>query len=281
LQNCRGNLLESVAYAARSAIARRMRLFVDNVTTVIALNDFMGRRLQGAGFRPDQIVVLPNMVELAETPADAALGQYAAFSGRISTEKGIDTLLAAAAQTADVPVHLAGGGPLFDEMSARAGDNVTMRGQLKSEQMAAFYRNARFLVLPTACFEGCPLVISEAMNHGLPVVASRIGGLPELVEDGVTGFLFEPGNAAELAHKIKLLWDSPALCTQMGLAGRAKAEREFGERAYHDRLLEIYRGAIDKMGGKTDQRNTTPPAAAERDLVTMGSANSESYKTYN
>jgi glycosyltransferase involved in cell wall biosynthesis len=221
------------------------------------------------------------MVELAETPADASLGEYVAFSGRISTEKGIDTLLTAAAQTADVPVHLAGGGPLFDDMSARAGDNVTMRGQLKSEEMSEFYRKARFLVLPTACFEGCPLVISEAMNHGLPVVASRIGGLPELVEDGVTGFLFEPGNAAELAHKMRLLWDSPALCRQMGLAGRAKAEREFGEHAYHDRLVDIYRGAIEKVGGKANRRNATPPPATEHDLVTIGSASSESYKTYN
>jgi glycosyltransferase involved in cell wall biosynthesis len=284
LQNCRGNLLESAAYAARSAIARRLRLFVDNVTTVIALNDFMGKRLVGAGFRPEQIVVLPNMVEMAEEPADASIGGYAAFSGRISTEKGIDTLLAAAAQAADVPVRLAGGGPLFDEMQARATPNVVMHGQLHSEQMATFYRGARFLVLPTKCFEGCPLVISEAMNHGLPVIASRIGGIPELIDDGVTGFLFEPGNAPELTAKIQTLWNSPALCRQMGLAGRAKAEREFGETAYHNRLLEIYRGAIQRVHATCSRKRAetlTAPAEPETALAMAGPGDDDGHTTFN
>ena len=274
LNNCRGNLLESVAYAGRNAAVRRLRLMADNVTTVIALNDFMGRRLLTAGFRQEQITVLPNMVELCDEPADAALGSYVAFSGRISTEKGIDTLLAAAQHAPGVPVHLAGGGPLFDHYAATATPNVTMRGQLQAAQMAGFYRGARFLVLPTACFEGCPLVISEAMSHGLPVIASRIGGLPELVEDGVTGFLFEQGNAAELAEKIKRLWENPALCRQMGLAGRAKAEREFGEEAYHRQLVNIYQAAIEREHGGGTRGNRTTTAAEMPELVGIGGESS-------
>lgn len=274
LNNCRGNLLESVAYAGRNAAVRRLRLMADNVTTVIALNDFMGRRLLTAGFRPEQIAVLPNMVELCDEPADAALGGYVAFSGRISTEKGIDTLLAAARQAPDVPVHLAGGGPLFEQYSASATPNVTMLGQLQAAQMAGFYRGARFLVLPTACFEGCPLVISEAMSHGLPVIASRIGGLPELVDDGVTGFLFEQGNAAELADKIQRLWRDPALCRQMGLAGRAKAEREFGEEAYHRRLIDIYQSAIEREQSGAGRRPNASEHTATTELVGAGSESS-------
>jgi glycosyltransferase involved in cell wall biosynthesis len=274
LNNCRGNLLESIAYAGRNAAVRRSRLLADNVTTVIALNDFMGQRLLTAGFRPDQVAVLPNMVELCAEPADAALGSYVAFSGRISGEKGIDTLLAAAQLAPAVPVHLAGGGPLFDQYSSAAAPNVTMRGQLKATEMAAFYRGARFLVLPTACFEGCPLVISEAMSHGLPVIASRIGGLPELVEEGVTGFLFEQGNSTELADKINRLWANPALCQQMGLAGRVKAEREFGEDAYHRRLVDIYQAAIERMPGAGARARSETSERAARELVAIGNESS-------
>ena len=93
--------------------------------------------------------------------------------------------------------------------------------------MAAFYRGARFLVIPSNWFEGCPLVISEAMSHGLPVIASRIGGLPEVVEDGVTGLLFEPGDVDDLVGKIRLLWDSPELCRRMGRSRPQQSEGEY------------------------------------------------------
>jgi glycosyltransferase involved in cell wall biosynthesis len=112
--------------------------------------------------------------------------------------------------------------------------------------MAAFYQGARFLVVPSMWFEGCPLVVSEAMSHGLPVIASRIGGLPEFVEDGVTGLLFEPGNVAELAEQIRTLWENPDLCRRLGEAGRRKAEREYNEEVYYRSLISIYEQAIER-----------------------------------
>ena len=118
-------------------------------------------------------------------------------------------------------------------------------GFLDTQKMAAFYRNARFLVLPSKWFEVCPMVIIEAMSNGLPVIASRIGGIPEIVEDGVTGVLFEPGNSEDLAEKMKLLWENPELCRQMGTAGRKKAIREYGEDVYYRRLMDVYQRAIE------------------------------------
>ena len=83
------------------------------------------------------------------------------------------------------------------------------------------------------------------MSHGLPVIASRIGGLPEIVEDGITGFLFEPGNSEELASKMKILWENPGLCRKMGQAGGEKAIREYSENIYYKRLIAAYKKAID------------------------------------
>lgn len=243
LKNCRGNLVESIGYAVRSAVARRQRWFHDNVTLLIALTRFAKRRLVENGFRPEQIVVLPNKVQVAPQPVDASQGGYIGFAGRLSPEKGVETLLSAAAQTPGLPIQLAGGGPLESDLQAKATNNVRLLGQLQSGQMNDFYRAARILVLPSTCFEMCPLVILEAMSHGIPVIASRIGGLGELVEDGVTGLLFEPGNGEDLAQKMQMLWNDPELCRRMGRAGYATAKHLFGEDAYFERLMAIYQRA--------------------------------------
>ncbi len=83
------------------------------------------------------------------------------------------------------------------------------------------------------------------MAYGLPLIASRIGVFPEVVDDGVTGLLFEPGNAEDLASKIKLLCDNQDLCKKMGKAGREKAIREYSEDVYYERLMDVYKKAID------------------------------------
>jgi glycosyltransferase involved in cell wall biosynthesis len=246
LRNCRGNLAESVAYATRSATARKTRAFRDNVTIQIVLSDFAKQRLVQEGFEEERIVVLPNMVELTAEQKGRAPGQYAAFSGRMMPEKGVDVLLSAAARLPDVPLRLAGNGPVLETLMASAPSNAQFLNRLGPTEMAAFYQGARFLVVPSMWFEGCPLVVSEAMSHGLPVIASRIGGLPEFVEDGVTGLLFEPGNVAELAEQIRTLWENPDLCRRLGEAGRRKAEREYNEEVYYRSLISIYEQAIER-----------------------------------
>ncbi len=244
LKNCRGNILESIAYALRSTLARKLHLFNSNVTIFIALTEFARRRLVEAGFPEEMIVVVPNMVSIPDSITNSTGGRYVAFAGRISPEKGIDTLIAATRLTG-LPVRLAGDGPILNKLVGRAPENAEFAGLLDTQKMAAFYRGARFLVLPSKWFEVCPMVIIEAMSHGLPVIASRIGGIPEIVEDGVTGFLFEPGNAKELAEKMKLLWENTDLCRQMGKAGREKAIREYSEDVYYERLMTVYKKAIE------------------------------------
>ena len=142
-------------------------------------------------------------------------------------------------------MRLAGDYSRMPDTLKEAPPNVTFAGWLNRAQLVGFYRNARFSVAPSVCFETFGLVGAEAMSYGLPVIASKIGGLPEIVEDGVTGLLFEPGNAEELADKMKLLWDNPDLCRQMGQAGREKAMREYNEDVYYERLMAAYQRAIE------------------------------------
>jgi glycosyltransferase involved in cell wall biosynthesis len=244
VENCRGNLLESIAYALRSTTARKLGLFTRNVTITIALNEFARQRLVTAGFPPDRVVVLPNSAAIPDEPANPGRGSHAVFSGRLVPEKGAGTLVAAAQRCPDIPVRFLGDGPEMAELRGGAPSNAHFCGQVDAAEVAAAYRGARFLVIPSRWFEGCPLVILEAMSFGLPVIASRIGGLPELVEEGVTGMLFEPGDSEELAEKMQTLWQDPGLCQAMGDAGRRRAIEQFNERDYWRKLSSIYESAM-------------------------------------
>ncbi len=252
VHNCRDNWLESLAYAARSMVARRLRLFQDNVTLFIALTNFARNRLVQEGYDAERIVVLPNMAPSSEAPGDAAQGEYVAFAGRLSAEKGVEVLMAAAAELPDVPFRIAGGGPLFESFWKRTSPNVQLLGQLSGNELDMFYRKARLLVVPSLTYEMCPLVIGEAMSHGLPVVASRIGGLPELVREGHTGLLFEPGNSEQLTQRVGQLWHDPDTCQRFGEAGWETAQQEYSEPAYWRNLTGIYRQAMGMVGGRED-----------------------------
>ena len=252
LQNCRENVFESVAYAARAAFARKMRLFHDNVTLFLALSEFAKSQLVAAGFDETRIVVLKNMVAATPGPANPSQGTYAAFAGRISQEKGLHTLVEAATGVSDCPIQLAGSGPMLEQLVRVAPPHVEFKGRLDATQMQQFYRGARFVVTPSITYEMCPLVIIEAHSHGIPVIASRLGAQRELVEDGVNGLLFEPGDADDLRRKMKQLWGDPDLCRRLGQAGYERVGREHSEASYYERLMGIYGRAIEMARSTAD-----------------------------
>jgi len=244
LKNCRRNLFESVGYALRIAVARKLRLFAKNVTLFITASDFIKQRLVEAGFSKDRIVVVPFAISLAASPADPSSGKYIVYAGRLSPEKGVETLIEAAHLLPQLKFLIAGDGPLKNELEDNAPENVTFAGWLNQTQLSDLYQKARLAVVPSTWLEPFGLVVTDAMSNGLPVVASRIAGPSEIVEEGVTGLLFQPGNPADLAEKISNLWAYPNLCRRMGQAGREKAIREYSEDVYYKRLMAVYKKAI-------------------------------------
>jgi glycosyltransferase involved in cell wall biosynthesis len=177
-----------------------------------------------------------------ESGINATSGSYVAYVGRFSIEKGINTLLDSARQT-ELPIRFAGDYSAMHGLVRSAPKNAKFLGRMDRYQLAEFYQKARFLVAPSICYETFGLTVAEAMMNGLPVIASRIGALPELVEDGRTGFLVEPGNSWELANKMKELWDNEEMCRQMGRAGRRKALLYYSQEGYYSRLMDTYEKA--------------------------------------
>jgi glycosyltransferase involved in cell wall biosynthesis len=244
LKNCRKNVWESTAYAMHNFVARKFRLFLNNINLYLALTEFQKNYLAKAGFPNKKLRVLPNMVDLPKSATDTSRGKYVAYAGRFSAEKGIEVLLAAAELNPKVPIYLAGDHLAMPHLIRGASKNVYFMGHLTKEKMQEFYRESRFLVVPSTWFEVCPLAILEAMGHGLPIIASRIGSMQEIVEDGQTGLLFEKGNSEDLSRKIDLLWKDHDLCHKMSRACREKAIQAYSQEVHYTQLIALYNEAI-------------------------------------
>lgn len=247
-KNCAGAFGKSLGYALRNWRARVCRFFQNNISVFACLTEFQRNRLIQSGFSADQLVVVPNMVQISDKELPIQDGEYIGFSGRLSKEKGISTLVEAAKKCRDIPFSAVGGYSSTPGLIAGIPDNFKLLGFCVGEKLEIFYLRAQVIVLPSICFEGFPTVLIEAMLASKPIICSRIGGLPEIVEDGVTGLLVEPGNAEDLAEKIRYLWRRPELCRQMGAAGREKALREYSPDKYYERLMGVYKKARELCG---------------------------------
>jgi glycosyltransferase involved in cell wall biosynthesis len=261
LTNCRGSLAESAAYSLRSVVARKLGLFRHNVTLFLAVSQFLRDRLILAGYPPAQVEVLRNAVTADAGNAHAPAGAgYIGFAGRLSHEKGVDTLLAAARVCA-LPVKIAGDGPEMERLRSLAPPNVEFLGRLDREQMSSFYRGSRLIVSPSRSFEGFPLATAEAMMMGKPVIANCIGALPELIEDGVRGLLVPTDDHTALAGRMNLLWNNERLRQQLGSAAKAWAEKHCNEEVFYATLLAAYERARSLTTGGEGKVPVPEPAA--------------------
>lgn len=244
LRNCENSRMKSVGYALRNYMARIRHYYLDNVTVFACLTDFQRRILVAEGFPKERTVVIPNMTDGQALGSDGSDGKYVGFVGRISQEKGVDLLMAAARRMPAIQFKAAGAYARMPALVACSPTNFQFLGPIAHSETAAFMANARVIVLCSRWYEGFPMTLVEAMIQGTPVVCPTIGGLADIVDDGVTGLLFEPGSVDDLSRKIQRLWGDPSLCRQMGNAAREKALREYSSEHYYERLICVYRKAV-------------------------------------
>jgi glycosyltransferase involved in cell wall biosynthesis len=151
-----------------------------------------------------------------------------------------------------VKLRLAGSGPeepaLRRFLSENRMTNVQLLGFVAGKEREKLMQGASFFVLPSEWYENCPLVVLEAFAYGKPVIAARIGGIPELVKPGYNGLLFEPGNASELREKIRFLLSNPREALRMGENARKTAEKEYSPQVHYRNLMAIYEEVIAKQG---------------------------------
>jgi glycosyltransferase involved in cell wall biosynthesis len=181
-------------------------------------------------------------VDALEPPSDGR-GGYVVFAGRLSEEKGVRTLVHAWRNLRHIPLKILGDGPLLPELRQRvAADGLPIEfpGMMPREEVLKIIGGAEFQVIASECFEGFPLVLVESYSRGTPVLASRIGSLEELVQPGVTGAHFIPGEPASLAAEARRLWADASLLRRLRVGARLRFEERYTPARNLDTLLGIY-----------------------------------------
>lgn len=238
----------SLAYATAIGMAWASGNLPDNIDQFVALNRFSADKLSAGGIPADKISICGNYIDEAlssVTPKRA----YVLYLGRLSREKGLLTLLHAWKGVEGVALKVAGTGPLEAELRDTAKtlglSRVEFVGYVSGPEKENLVREALCTVVPSEWYENFPLTILEAYALGTSVIASRIGGLPEMVEHGNTGLLFEPGNSDELSRCISGLVSNRDEVRRMATNALDAAKKRFGPDQHYRQLVAIYSRAIE------------------------------------
>lgn len=216
------------------------------VDCYIALTQFAADRLISGGLPKEHIVVKPNF--LLNTPEiGQGGGGYAVYTGRLSEEKGLRTLLRAWKNVEGLQLKILGDGPLKDELVDATKDmcaEIEFLGFCDQEKVRKIVSKAEFQIVPSEWYEGLPMVVLEAYALGTPVIASRIGSLDSIVEDGITGAKFTAGDATDLASTVNSLWMDKHALINFRSKVRKVFDGKYTETRNYGMLMEIYSNTI-------------------------------------
>ncbi|MGH9957644.1 MAG: glycosyltransferase family 4 protein [Pyrinomonadaceae bacterium] len=234
----RGSAAASGTIALMLGIHRALGSFRDKVARYIATSRFYADRFVVGGIPANKISVKPHFVDLPALPGRQRCGGL--YVGRLSSEKGIKTLMEALRLLPARNFTVIGDGPERAHVTAP----VSFVGWQEPSQVYERMRSAEYIVIPSICYESGPLALIEAFACGLPVIASRLGPMAELIEDGKTGWLFDPGFSTSLAEKLRWAGANPEQMRKMGENARAEYEARYTPEKNYRQLINIYKNSI-------------------------------------
>ncbi|MQA05126.1 MAG: glycosyltransferase [Streptosporangiales bacterium] len=262
-KRCNGSLTRSAAAALETTLHRKVNAYAP-IHRFLCPSWFLADVMRSAGVYPDRLHLQDNFIDTEVVFPSHVPGEGAVFVGRLSQEKGVDVLIRAWEHLpAKAHLHIAGDGPQRNELERLAEQlvpgRVTFHGNLDSTKTHDLMRSAAVVVVPSVWHENQPLAVLEAFACARPVVATRMGGLPELVDPGVDGELVAPRDSATLADAIRPFVLDPARAAAMGQAARTKVERRFAPAVHAAAIEEHYQAVLaDQHGHAADAGDTQP-----------------------
>ena len=241
---CKDGSLSASVLASVESYAHGITRAYAPVKLFITPSRFLAGKMTEAGVFPERMRLLNHFIDAV--PIGLAEGDASGFvfAGRLSQEKGVDVLIRAAGELPDVTIDVLGDGPEragLERLAAEvAPGRVRFRGRLDKDSVHAAMRSALAVVVPSRWYENQPMTILEAFACGVPVIGSRIGGIPELVIDGVSGYTVAQNDPPALAQRMLELASAPAAARELGRAARAKVVAGFDPGRHLDGIGRLY-----------------------------------------
>lgn len=265
-----GRLWPSIRYAcvqgsmgasvvnAFATLVHRWKGYFDLIDVFIIPSQFTRKKMIEAGWPSEKLHNIPTFVDLDIFRPRATKKAFIAYTGRIHSIKGVKTLVDAfhllktSGFKKDVKLVIAGDDETPDALKMKCYiverdiKDVIFAGNLDARGIAKLLSQSLFSVVPSICYDNMPNALLESLACGTPVIASNLGSLPEIVDDGANGLLFEPGNVEELADKMRYLLENPNETIQIGKNARAKMEREYSPELHYQSLMKVYEAVTHK-----------------------------------
>jgi len=245
----KGSYSKSMLNTVEMYLHHKILHIYDKIDIFISPSKFLMEKVKRMGF-DKKIVYLPNFVDTKDyVPNHNFNDATICYFGRIAQEKGLFTLVDAMVKI-NARLKIIGDGPMKGSLESKVEheriDNVDFVGFKSGDELKNEIRSSMTVILPSEWYENNPRTILEAFALGKPLIGARIGGIPELVTNSVTGYTFEPGNAKDLREKIKIIIANSLKAVEMGKNARRFVEENFNPEKHYQGLSEIYQMAIGK-----------------------------------
>jgi len=242
--------LQTGVIASMLTLHRWLGTWEKKINFYLVATEFYRRKFIEGGLPEEKVILKPHFVALDPgLEKNQRIGDYAIFMARLDPEKGVRTMLQAWRELSAIPLQIRGAGQLEQEVRdfirTNGMHNIELVGRMTEKELDQFRRQASFLVWPSeGYYETFGMVAVECFAVGIPVIASKIGVMNEIVTDGVTGLLFTPGDPADLARKVRWAWEHPHEMAEMGGNARREYEEKYTAEKNYTMLMEIYQRAI-------------------------------------
>jgi len=243
---------KSIPVAKMITNNRKKNIWESKINRFIVFTNFAKKKYIQANFPKSKISVKPNYnpTQILPTTINKDLKKNCIYVGRISEEKGITALLKAW-ENINFPLKIFGDGPIKHLINKNQA-NITFLGNQPKNIIIAEMQLAKFLIFPTECYEGFPMTILESFASGLPVLASNIGSISEIIKNKYNGILFKPGNIIDLREKINWILSNPDECEKITQNALKEFSIKYSKEKNYELLIKIYKEAMEDQSKKID-----------------------------
>lgn len=243
-KRCNRGSFARTALSVTESYVSHMLGAVSKFDHFISVSDFLRKKMISHGIPESKISTVHNFVDVSDITPSFDIGDYVLYFGRLHRSKGILTLIEAALPLKHVPLYIVGDGEAVSEiqhMLERNGcEHIHLLGFKHGDELRELILNSICTVLPSELYENCPMSVLESYAYGKPAIGADIGGIPELIEDGVDGFLVPSGEQDTLRDRLLWMFEHKTEAVEMGKAGRKKMETAFNADIHYEKIMDVY-----------------------------------------